>query len=208
MRNIKMIILGLGCMAALCLTSCINNDDSDSGLSNADISRCYKAVLGDYSGKMLYSATNPQDVYDTMDTLNVQWTVNADTILIVKEFPAIVLADQLHDTELKEALKEQNPVQNISCFMAFVSLQDSYIQFIVGPQKVDFPVSYKGSTHTLSVYFWANNSSFGEKDSTSGDMIMRLIIGAACLDGDTSINLLTSYSSDNVMIPIYFTTML
>lgn len=203
-----MIFLGLGCMAALCLTSCINDDDSDSGLSNADISRCYKAVLGDYSGKLVYNATNPQDVYDTMDTLSVQWTVNADTTLLIRDFPIKALVEQVRDTELKAALQEQNPVQNISCYMAFTMLQDSYIQFALGPLKIDFPVYYKEANHTVSVYFWANGSSFGEKDTVSGDMIVRLVVAAAYLDDNSSNNLLTSYGSDTATIPVYFTTTL
>ena len=209
MKNLKLIFLGLGCMAALCLTSCLEDNDNDNtGLSKDDISRCYKAILGNYSGKLLFSATNPKDVYDVMDTLEVQWTVNADTVLLIKDFPATALVEQVRNTELREALQEQNPVKDISCYMVFTAFKDSYIQFALGPQKIDFPVFYKEATHTLSIYFWANGSSFGEKDTATGDMILRLIVGAAYLDNDSSYNYITDYSTDTATIPIYFTTTL
>ena len=60
----------------------------------------------------------------------------------------------------------------------------------------------------MSIYFWANGSSFGEKDTATGDMILRLIVGAAYLDNDSSYNYITDYSTDTATIPIYFTTTL
>ncbi|MBP5799574.1 MAG: DUF4840 domain-containing protein [Prevotella sp.] len=210
MRRLKMIFLGLGCIAALCLTSCIKDDDSDSssGLSKAEITRCYNAVLGDYYGKLVYPATNPENYHDGLDTLDVQWTVNADTTLFVKGFPASAVVEQLRDTELKKALQEQSTLQNTKCQMVFTSLQNSYVQFALGAEKIAFPISYKDADHTLNVYFWADGSSFGEKDITSGDMIVRLVMGGAYLDDDTKTNLFTGNNYDAISVPIFLTTAL
>jgi len=202
-----MIILGLGCMAALSFTSCLNDDDNDnSGLTKAEISQCLAAVVGNYSGKMIYAAKNADNLADTQDTLDINWTVNTDTMLIVKALPAKVVAESIWDSELKAALQEQNPVQDLKCQMAFV-LNDPYIEFILGPQKVDYPVFYKEQSHTLSIYFWANYS-YGDKDPSSNLMVLRLAMGAAYLDNDEKTNHINSYGTEAVTIPFLFTTAL
>ena len=202
-----MIILGLGCLAALSLTSCINDDDNDNnGLTKAQISQCLTAVVGDYSGKMIYAAKNAANLSDTQDTLDINWTISTDTMVIVKAFPAKAIAESIWNSDLKAALQEQNPVQDIKCQMAFV-INDPYIEFILGPQKADFHVFYKEQTHTLSVYFWANYS-YGDKDPSSGLTVLRLTMGAAYLDNDEKSNLINSYGTEAVTIPFILTTSL
>ena len=48
----------LGCLTALCITSCLGSDDdannSSKGLSKAEIAQCYLTVGGNYSGDLLY----------------------------------------------------------------------------------------------------------------------------------------------------------
>ena len=205
-----MIFLGLGCVAALCLTSCIKDDDNDSptGLSKAEITKCYNAVLGDYYGKLVYPATNPEDYHDALDTLDAQWTINADTTLSFKGFPSDAVAEQLRDADLKKALQEQSSLQNVNCHIAFTSLQNYNVQFALGVEKVSFPISYKDADHTLNAYFWADGSSYGAKEIISGDMVVRLVMGGVYLDDDTKTNLITGNSYDVVSVPIFLTTTL
>ena len=206
MKNLKLIFLGLGCMAALSLTSCIDDNNDDNGLTKAQISQCLTAVVGNYSGKIIYAANNPADIADKQDTLDINWAITSDTIVTIKDFPAKVIAESIVNKDLKTALQEQNPKQDIKCLMAFI-LNDPYIEFVLGPQKVDFPVFYKDQSHTVSAYFWTDYS-YGDKDPSTGLTVLRLTMGAVFLDTDDKTNLVSSSGTEAVTIPFFFTTAL
>ena len=204
MKNLKLIFLGLGCIAALSLTSCIDDNNDDNGLTKAQISQCLTAVVGNYSGKMIYAANNPADIADKQDTLDINWTITSDTIVTIKDFPAKAIAENIVNIDLKTALQEQNPKQDIKCLMAFV-LNDPYIEFVLGPQKAEFPVFYKDQTHTLSVYFWTDYS-YGDKALSSNLMVLHMTMGAVFLDTDEETNLASSTGAKTVAIPYIITT--
>lgn len=207
MNKLKTLFLGLGCMTALSLVSCLKSETSEEGLSQAQISQCFAAVKGNYSGKMIYSAKNPQNIYDNQDTIDIEWTVNNDTMLIVKSFPANIVAENIRNNDVKASLMEDNPKQDVKCMMAFTG-NDPYVQFVLGPQRVDYPCFYKGFTHTLNVFFWADYHSYGEKDASNGEMVVRLTLAAAYIDGDENTNLLSSYTSEAAAIPVIITNTL
>ena len=113
--------LALGCVIAMSLTSCLKSDDNnqDSGLTKAQITQCYNAVRGDFSGEMIFPVLNDdRNGYDT-DTVDIDWTVTADTMLIVRELPAMAVAGTISDNTLRQALEEQNPVSDVKCYIGF-----------------------------------------------------------------------------------------
>ena len=204
------VFLALGFIIATSLTSCLKSDDENenSGLTKAEISQCYNAMRGDYSGKMLYyKLTDELNVYDT-DTIDVDWTVTADTMLVLKNLPAEVFAGTIADKDLRDALVEQNPVNDLKCYVAFYGL-DSYVNFYLGPQMTEYPVFLNDQkTHTVSVVFWSNpyysyTNSFGLKDLASGFVACQIILGGIYLD-DENKNYLGSGSTTT--IPIIFST--
>ena len=199
----------LGCIIALSFTSCLKSDDNNNnnnGFTKAQIGQCFDAIHGEFSGKMIYpvlynSSTSP---YDTID---IDWLVDADTMLIVKELPAEAIAGTIADNELRTALEEQNPVSDVECYIGFYSL-DSYIRFYLAPQKVDYPVFLNGQTHTVSAVFWANPystiSSMGYKELTSGLVAGQIVIGAVYLDNNQNKNYLST--STTSAVPLIFAT--
>lgn len=203
MKNLKMIFLALGCMAALSLTSCLkDNDDDNQGLTPAQISQCYNAVRGEYSGKMVYPSRDTK--YGSTDTIDVSWSVGEDTMLIIRPFPATIVAQQITDAEMKEALMQEGITGELRCYIGFFQLEEE-ADFLVAPKKVDFPIFYKGGTHTLSLYFWSNSYSWGFKNLSTGAMGGQLVMSYAILDDDETRNYLNS-SSSYASIPIIFST--
>ena len=202
MKNLKLIFLGLGCMAALSLTSCLKDSDDNEGLTPAQISQCFNAVRGEYTGKMIYPSSDTK--YGSTDTINVSWSVGADTMLVIRPFPAIIIAQQISDAEMKESLMKEDILSELKCYIGFFKLEEE-ADFLLAPIKMDFPIFYKGSTHTLSVYFWSNSYSWGFKNLSTGVMGGQLVLSYAILDGDETKNYLNSTSS-YASIPIIFST--
>ena len=203
--------LAIGCIIALSLTSCLKSDDNNTnnGLTKAQIGQCFNAIHGEFSGEMIYPVLiNDVNSYGT-DTIDIDWTVTADTMLIVKELPAEAIAGTIADNELRTALEEQNPVRDIECYIGFYSL-DSYVRFYLAPQKTDYPVFLDGQTHTVSVVFWASAyssySSLGYKELTSGLIAGQLVLGGVYLDNNQNKNYLSTGVSTNPAVPLIFAT--
>ena len=204
MKNLKLIFLALGCMAALSLTSCLKDDDNNSnGLSKAQIAQCVNAVQGSYTGKMVYQTLS------AIDTVDVSWSIGADTMLVLTPFPAKAFADQIYNNDLRNALLESNPQREVRCYLGFYQC-DTEVLFVVGPQKVDFPVFYNNATHTLSLYFWADLTygSYGYKNVSTGAMEARLVMAAAYLDNNETMNCLNGMSSALTSVPVKISTLL
>ena len=204
MKNLKFIFLALGCIAALSLTSCLSSDDDENtGLSKAQRDQCFAAVRGSYTGKLLYQNRDAQHPVDTVD---VSWSIGADTMLVLRPFPAKAVAEQINDTELRTALLEQTYMTELKCYLGFYSYE-SDVSFLLAPIKIDIPVSYKDKTHTLSVYFWTDYS-YGYKNVTSGAMEAQLMMAAAYLDDNENYNYLSSTSSAMTGIKMIFSTLI
>lgn len=199
------MILALGCMAAVSLTSCLKDDNKDEGLSSNDFGKALTAVRGDYLGHMVYQAVNPQVPSDDTDTLEVGWSITADTMLTVRDFPLAPVIEKVIDSDLKKALQEQEFHQQLRCRIGFTMI-DPYVEFLVAPLAMDVPILYKEQTHTLSVYFWFDDYSFGAKDLLTQNMNIHLVIAGAYLDGELNNNLLNRDYTSPVRVPLILTT--
>ena len=202
MKNLKLIFLALGCMAALSLTSCLKDSDDNDGLTPAQISQCYNAVKGTYNGKMVYPSSDTK--YCNTDTIDVSWSIGADTMLVIKPFPAKIVAQGILDVDMKEALMNVDMPGELRCYIGFFKYE-SEVDFLLAPQKVEYPIFYKGATHKMSVYFWNNSYSWGFKSLTSGGMGGQLVMAYALLDDDENKNYINS-SSTSSTIPVIFST--
>ena len=204
MKHLKFVFLTLGCIAVLSLTSCIKSEENDSGLTQKQISDCLTAVRGDYTGHLLYTAYNALKPIDDTDTLDVSWTITSDTLLIVRRFPLAPITEKMVDQNLKKAILEQDPYGELKCDMSFIMI-DPYVEFMVGARAMDVPVFYKEQTHSITVYFWFNDYTFGAKNPLTQEMNIYLRVAGAYLDGDTSNNLLNRDFSQPVDFPMVLT---
>ncbi len=201
MKHSRLFLLGIACLTLIGLASCLGDSTTYNGLSRAEKAKCLAAVKGDYTGKMIYQARNPADINDTQDTVDVRWTITADSTFILHEFPTVVLAEYIYDENVKEALLEQEPIKDLTGPIGF-TLLTPYVEYVIAPQRLEMPVFYNGSTHTLTVIFWVNSSSFGITYETTRETVVRLNMAAAYIDENTGFNLFNNYTTDPVNIPM------
>ena len=175
----------IGCiMAALSFTSC--NSDSDNsykGLTEAEIQQCFLATRGLYNGKVVFLAENKANVNDKMDTLNVNWEITTDSTMTISNFPVKALAEKItHNNELKEAVSKLSP-RTLNCVIQYVYVTP--LQFLIGPENLDYELEYGGTTHKVQFRFFWNNYSFGQYvSSAKHPMEMQIWAAALYVDGN------------------------
>ena len=199
MKNLKLFCLALSGLMALSLSSCLKDDDTQNlGLNASEIGQCLTIARGDYSGRLLYQSRL------TTDTVQVRWSVTADTTLTIRNFPTAAITEKINNDDLRTAMANQCPTWPLKCDMAFTML-DPYVEFLIGPLNMEIPVYYNNANHKLTVVFWYNNSSFGAVEPKTKEMTLRLVIAAAYLDDDDNTNLFSG-NYNAVQIPIAVST--
>ena len=175
----------LGCLTALCVTSCLGSDDdannSSKGLSKAEIAQCYLTVGGNYSGDLLYFSKSEDGLYEEVDTLNGAWYIPTDSTLFITDFPSEVLAENVIYSELKDALADA-PDQIVKCRIRFV--ETSPVQFLVTPYTLEYMLHYGGGDHKVQVVFYNENIySFGILNAESRELMLKIIPAYLYVDG-------------------------
>lgn len=200
----KYLFMIICSVAAMCLTSCYYDSDNEyHEITPQEIGQCLTAVKGNYTGKLLFDLNNPNDPKDRTDTLDIAWSVTADTMFNVKEFPQAVFLDRIADPELKEAVEQAAPAPLIA---RLVFYQINPISFMVYPASVVYNIEYNGGTHKASLAFWINTSySYGLYDTTNKTFQMQLMGAGLYLDDNMSHSYLVNNEYDNSSFPIVFT---
>lgn len=175
----------LGCLTALCITSCLGSDDdannSSKGLSKAEIAQCYLTVGGNYSGDLLYFSKSDDGLFEEVDTLNGAWYIPTDSTLFITDFPSEVLAENVIYSELKDALADA-PDQIVKCRIRFV--ETSPVQFLVNPYTLEYMLHYGGGDHKVQVVFYNENIySFGILNAESRELMLKIIPAYLYVDG-------------------------
>ena len=175
----------LGCLTALCVTSCLGSDDdannSSKGLSKAEIAQCYLTVGGNYSGDLLYFSKSDDGLFEEVDTLNGAWYIPTDSTLFITDFPSEVLAENVIYSELKDALADA-PDQVVKCRIRFV--ETSPVQFLVNPYTLEYMLHYGGGDHKVQVVFYNENIySFGILNAESRELMLKIIPAYLYVDG-------------------------
>ena len=200
----KFLFIIICCVSATWLTSCYyDSEDEYHEITPQEIGQCLTAVKGNYTGKLLFDLNNPNDPKDRTDTLDIAWSVTADTMFNVKEFPQAVILDRIMDPELKEAMEQAAPAPLIAR-LAFYQINP--ISFMVYPASVVYSIEYNGGTHKASLAFWVNTSySYGLYDTTNKTFQMQLMGAGLYLDDNMNHSYLVNNEYDNTSFPIVFT---
>jgi len=204
MKHLKNYLFAFGCLAAVGLISCLGDNDSNenNGLSRQEVGMCYTAMKGDYTGKLLYESVNPNNPNDYVDTLDIAWSVTADTMIVINQFPQAAFLDEVQDSTLKAALTEATPVP---LKVDFGFYKTSPIAFILYPLTINYDIEIEGVAHKASLAFWYNNYSFGSFDTSNRSFQMQMIIAALYLDESTSRNYLLKSGTGTASLPLVFT---
>ncbi len=202
MKKFKLLTLLFAAFAALTLTSCLNDDDDNTGLTAEQIQMAYNATRGSHSGKIIYTTGFDKDGKDVKDSAKVSWDVTSDTVMYINNVPSKVLASVIADDDIRAAVETQGP-QRIKCYINYINV--SPIQWLVNPVSVSFDnLEYNGAKHKVTIAFYANsNYSFGQliTSVTPNIQMMQFIAGALYVDdkiNSEGINFLYDTSKVNV----------
>lgn len=183
MKKFKLLTLFFAAFAALTLTSCLNDDDDNTGLTAEQIQMAYNATRGSHSGKIYYTTGFDKDGKDVKDSAVVSWDVTPDTVMYINNVPSKVLASVIADDDIRAAVETQGP-QRIKCYINYINV--SPIQWLVNPVSVSFDnLEYNGAKHKITIAFYANsNYSFGQliTSVTPNIQMMQFIAGALYVD--------------------------
>lgn len=186
----------LCCLAAMCLTSCLNDDnDNDTALTKEQVAQCLLAVKGTHQGNMIYAAKNPHDVKDQTDTLAISWTVKTDSTMTIHNFPTKLLFENISESaataEVKAALTAL-PDQDLECRIGFY--RTSPISFVINPVSPSYTLELKDGKHKYTVAFYTNTSiSRADYKVSEKEMEMQIVEAAIFRDDK-----LTSYLTEGV----------
>jgi len=198
MKHLKAMVLIAG--ALLTLNACLGDDsntNSNQGLNAQEIAQCLALVKGDYDGKMIFYAKNENSYTDQTDTLDISWSIINDSTMIIRQFPTRLLGSDVTNSSLKTAI-ETLPDADLECRIGFVKV--SPVQFLVNPKTVSQKLVIDGEEHLVQLVFYANNVfSFGNYDTTTKQMDMKIVEAAIFIDGQRSAYL-------SVSTPFLFTT--
>lgn len=191
MKTLKFLSLALLAAASLGLTSC--NDDNDSSytpLTPAEKTQCFMTVRGEYTGKLIYTtgATNNGQVVS--DTIDAAWSIQNDSTLTIKKFPARLLAVYITNADLKKALEEA-PDQDLVCRTSYA--QTSPVAMYLNPVTPAYNLTYGGATHKVQVPFYVNSTqSWAKYNSDKKRMTIQIVEGLVFVDSKKSDDLQTS----------------
>ena len=196
MKTKQLVSIMIGCLTALCVTSCLGDDTSESDsqtLTKAQIAQCFMTVAGNYTGKLYYEAKSSDGYATIVDSLDTSWYIPTDSTLIITDFPAKALAEYVSYQPLKAALAEA-PNKMVNCKTWY--LKTSPIELLVNPYTIEYNLQYSGSQHKVHVVFYANNTySFGALDPTSKELMVKIIPATLYVDGQQ-----TSYLTSSQLI--------
>ena len=183
MKTKQLVSIMIGCLTALCVTSCLGDDTSESDsqtLTKAQIAQCFMTVAGSYSGYLYYEAKSNDGYTTVVDSLGASWYIPTDSTLIITDFPAKALAEYVSYQPLKAALAEA-PNKMVNCKTWY--LKTSPIELLVNPYTIEYDLEFDGKQHKVHVVFYANNTySFGVYDSGSNSMVVKIIPAVIYVD--------------------------
>lgn len=183
MKTKQLVSIMIGCLTALCVTSCLGDDTSESDsqtLTKAQIAQCFMTVAGNYTGKLYYEAKSSDGYATIVDSLDTSWYIPTDSTLIITDFPAKVVAELVSYQPLKAALAEA-PNKMVNCKTWY--LKTSPIELLVNPYTIEYDLEFDGKQHKVHVVFYANNTySFGVYDSGSNSMVVKIIPAVIYVD--------------------------
>lgn len=188
MKKIKLysVLFASIAMIALGMTSC--NDSSYSygrPLSPQEIQTAYLTVRGYHTGKMYFlkeaDNQNSESQKAKTDSVDISWTIDTDSTMIIHDFPTHAFAEFVADEEMKEALLQQ-PNQDIKCQTLFYNLTPIY--FYVGVTAPTYNITYGGKEHKVQLAFYTGANFCGAFDNATKYMTISIMAGGLYVDGE------------------------
>ena len=176
----KVLLFIVSALFVLSAASCMKDNDYKP-LTKEEKAYCFQQVGGSHIGKLLYSAVNPKNPMDNIDTLDVSWNIKNDSTLVIDYVPVKIFAEKISDKSLKEAVSAQNDVM-LECRIGFQTT--SPVQFLVNPKVITYDnLTYDGVAHKVQIYFYANYSgSYGAYNPAKNIHMVQIVEAAVYVD--------------------------
>lgn len=189
MKRTFLAAMAFCCLAIAMLTSCLNDDNEYSPITPEEKATAFNAIKGTYKGSLIYPSVNANDPTDTKDTLQTTWEINNDSTILIRNFPIELLATNITNENLAEALRSVLP-RDIKCHITFN--QVSPVMFFVNPDAQTFALDYSDKTHVVTVAMMSNNIySVGSYDATEKTMQMQIVESGIYVNGILQSNMLS-----------------
>lgn len=193
-----MFMLMIG-MAAMTLTSCLNDDDDDTGLSKQEVETAYRTVAGPHSGKLKYvkSIENNKAKNDSVDA---SCNFISDSVVTISNVPVSQIAQYVQYNDSVKKYLALVPNQELKCQTYYVKV--SPVQIYVNPYLHNIDLHYGGKTHRLAIQFaYMNNYSYAAYLPATKEFELQIIVQAVYVDPPT-----TGFGTNliSVALPYYF----
>ena len=175
MRKTSILTLLLCMIAALTMTSCLDDDNDDNGLTREEQHSAYLSVAGEHSGRLVY--------YDSIFTTK---PAKVDSVAAMVNF------------ETDSTVTVYNfRVNSIALFYGL-----SPVTFHIQPQKLTFSTTADGKPHTITLAFYAGYpNSYGVKSGKT--LGLQIVLGGVYLDYE-NITGGTNLLANGLALPFFF----
>ena len=180
MKQLKLFSIVLGCVAALTMTSCLKEDNTEENQKKweewqKEVDTERQAMIGDYNGKLYYfvSPTSKE-----ADSLSVQWSVASDSVVVLKNVPLKQIVGTMVGTNseaLRDSIAKMGNVNLKAKLYVNYNYQSPIVMYVfpdpvvvqdvvVGGQQVDAVINF--DTYETS----SNNASYAKFMMSTGEM--------------------------------------
>lgn len=213
LRNTLMLLL-CAIVAMSALSSCLDDNSTDSTITPEMYKTYLTTMSGTYSGRLRFYVQKPySQQYEKYDSAYSAWQVATDSTVTLRQFPINKLDSAISVSEsdksenatqvraLRAALSKAEPTDLKSFFYIPSSnfVGESAIQFYVNPLALEVPLTYNGQTHKVYFVFTSNycGGVYGRTQRTF-EYFMQLY--GICVDKASESNKISSMYVKNVQI--------
>ena len=190
MKKINLFALLFCFLAAGSMTSCNSDSTEDNDVqTKADIQEAFAKVKGQYEGKIVYLDGNTTDGINDKEVARVNCEIPNDSTLIIKYFPNKLLAMNIKNKALKEALEAAED-KDLVCRIGFIKKKP--VEMIVNPVTPEFNLTFDNAQHKVLLPFFINNIYSFSRQMSADELLLQIIEAAVVVDGKVTKDLTTN----------------
>lgn len=182
MNKVKLFTLLIFFISLFGMVSCNNDDPVDKYMPPTpdEVKAAFERVKGNYTGKLVYEKENFTRKSSQNDTVDINCQITNDSTFIIKSFPSKLLALNVKDKALKEAISKAAP-QDITCRIGFYKINP--IVMIVNPLTPSFDLTYKNAKHRVMTPFYINNAYSFARQGEKEQFLVQIVEAVIFVDG-------------------------
>lgn len=182
MNKVKLFTLSIFFISLFGMVSCNNDDPVDkyTPLTPEEVKAAFERVKGNYTGKLVYAKEDFTGKTFLNDTVDINCQITNDSTLIIKSFPSKLLALNVKNKTLKEAISKADP-QDITCRIGFY--KNNPIVMIVNPLTPTFDLTYKNAKHRVMTPFYINYAYSFARQGEKDQLLVQIVEAVIVVDG-------------------------